>query len=98
MQRDVFNEKPSAEEQAQASILTSQRDTLAAESGGTIRRASEARIHTNMGDIVVQLFPEDCPKTVENFTTHSNNVNHLLIIKKVFLETFFKVLLHYEKI
>lgn len=29
-----------------------------------------AVIHTNMGNIVIRLFPEQCPKTVENFRTH----------------------------
>ena len=26
-----------------------------------------------MGDISIRLFPEDCPKTVENFITHAKN-------------------------
>jgi peptidylprolyl isomerase domain and WD repeat-containing protein 1 len=26
-----------------------------------------------LGDISVKLFPEDCPRTVENFVTHSQN-------------------------
>lgn len=30
-----------------------------------------AVIHTNMGDITVKLFPEQAPKTVENFETHA---------------------------
>ena len=25
------------------------------------------------GDITVKLFPDECPKTVENFTTHAQN-------------------------
>jgi len=25
------------------------------------------------GDITVKLFPDECPKTVENFTTHAKN-------------------------
>ncbi|WP_165990233.1 peptidylprolyl isomerase [Streptomyces sp. YIM 98790] len=33
-------------------------------SGGTATRAT---IHTSMGDIAVELFPEQAPKTVENF-------------------------------
>lgn len=31
------------------------------------------RLHTNRGDIVLKLFPDECPKTVENFTTHARN-------------------------
>jgi cyclophilin family peptidyl-prolyl cis-trans isomerase len=26
-----------------------------------------------MGDISIRLFPEDCPKTAENFITHAKN-------------------------
>lgn len=34
---------------------------------------SAATIHTTMGDIQIKLFPQQTPKTVENFTTHSRN-------------------------
>ncbi len=32
-----------------------------------------AVMHTTMGDIEIKLFPENAPKTVENFTTHAKN-------------------------
>lgn len=32
-----------------------------------------AVMHTTMGDIKILLFPEEAPKTVENFVTHANN-------------------------
>ena len=32
-----------------------------------------AIMHTSMGDISIRLFPDHCPKTVENFTTHAKN-------------------------
>ena len=32
-----------------------------------------AIMHTNMGDISIKLFPDEAPKTVENFTTHAKN-------------------------
>lgn len=32
-----------------------------------------AVMHTSMGDISIRLFPEQAPKTVENFTTHAKN-------------------------
>lgn len=32
-----------------------------------------AILHTTMGDIVVKLFPDECPRTVENFSTHARN-------------------------
>ena len=40
----------------------------APQSGDTL-----AVIKTNMGDIKIKLFPEEAPKTVENFTTHAKN-------------------------
>jgi cyclophilin family peptidyl-prolyl cis-trans isomerase len=30
-------------------------------------------MHTTMGDITLELHVEECPKTVENFTTHAKN-------------------------
>lgn len=30
-------------------------------------------LHTSLGDIHLRLYPEECPKTVENFTTHCKN-------------------------
>ena len=30
-------------------------------------------LHTSMGDIAIRMFPEQAPKTVENFTTHIQN-------------------------
>ncbi len=32
-----------------------------------------AIMHTNMGDIAIRLFPEQTPKTCENFITHAKN-------------------------
>lgn len=40
----------------------------AIETGDTL-----ATIKTNMGDIKVKLFPNEAPKTVENFVTHAKN-------------------------
>lgn len=37
--------------------------------GDTVEIENEAIIHTNMGDIHVELFPEVAPKAVENFVT-----------------------------
>lgn len=60
--RDVFNEKPSKEEQA------------AATQDVAYTRVSETCvIHTSMGDIHCKLFAKECPKTVENFCVHSKN-------------------------
>jgi len=57
--RDVFNEKPTEEK-----IAT---QTLAP------LLPTNAVLHTTKGDIHIKLFGEECPKTVENFTTHSRN-------------------------
>lgn len=35
--------------------------------------ATSATIHTNMGDITVELYPEEAPKAVENFVTHAKD-------------------------
>lgn len=32
-----------------------------------------AIMHTSMGDLTIKFFPEEAPKTVENFTTHAKN-------------------------
>ncbi|CAD7931451.1 unnamed protein product [Amoebophrya sp. A25] len=60
--RDVFNEKPTKEDQA-----------LALAAADTVRLGKEAIIHTTLGDIVISLFYNECPKTVENFCTHARN-------------------------
>ncbi|CAD5114916.1 DgyrCDS3950 [Dimorphilus gyrociliatus] len=61
--RDVFNEKPTKEE-----ILSATTDA-----GGPSRTGKYAIIHTTKGDIHIELFPKECPKTVENFVVHSRN-------------------------
>ncbi|KAJ3328777.1 hypothetical protein HDU76_009310 [Blyttiomyces sp. JEL0837] len=55
--RDIFNEKPSREEQTVAAMSTNLKATL----------GSQAIIHTSFGDIHIRLFPEYAPKAVENF-------------------------------
>jgi peptidylprolyl isomerase domain and WD repeat-containing protein 1 len=60
----VFNEKPLADERVSAASLVPTASTSLARS---------AVIHTTVGDIHVQMFPDACPKTCENFTTHSRN-------------------------
>ncbi|RKO92503.1 hypothetical protein BDK51DRAFT_36400 [Blyttiomyces helicus] len=55
--RDIFNEKPSREEQTVAQSNVSLKQSL----------GSSAIIHTSYGDIHLRLFPEYAPKAVENF-------------------------------
>ena len=80
-ERDVFNEKPSKE------------DIIAAtEEKGAPRLYCEATIHTTVGDIHLELFPKECPKTVENFCVHARNAyfnGHIFhrVIKQFMIQT-----------
>merc|ERR1712113_1356392 len=60
--RDIFNEKPTKEDAAVAASIRTENPL-----------GKQATIHTTMGDIVVKLFFQECPKTIENFTVHSKN-------------------------
>lgn len=59
--RDVLNEMPTEEERVGVAVTP-----------GT-GLAKEVVLRTTMGDIHVRLFSAECPKTVENFTTHARN-------------------------
>jgi peptidylprolyl isomerase domain and WD repeat-containing protein 1 len=59
--RDVFNEKPTLD--AQKHVAAPAHATL----------SQQVVMHTTMGDITLELHIEECPKTVENFTTHAKN-------------------------
>ncbi|CAM6042647.1 unnamed protein product [Sphagnum compactum] len=62
--RDVFNEKPPPEELLTISEIGKATTTSLPEN---------VILHTTLGDIHVRLYPEECPRTVENFTTHCHN-------------------------
>ncbi|KAK6138449.1 hypothetical protein DH2020_027824 [Rehmannia glutinosa] len=62
--RDVFNEKPPADELLAASDIGK---------AVTTSLPDNVIMHTTMGDIHMRLYPEECPRTVENFTTHCKN-------------------------
>ncbi len=49
-----------------------------------------AIIQTNMGDIHIRLFPQECPKTVENFVRHSKNgyYNNLIFHRVLYIFKF----------
>jgi len=57
--RDIFNEKP----------LKDMHKIVA----NKVSIGNIVIMHTTMGDIHFELFPEECPKSCENFTTHSKN-------------------------
>lgn len=59
----MFNERPTREEQTVAVPAEEKKRPS----------AKRCTIHTTKGDISVQLFPDEAPKTVENFITHARN-------------------------
>ena len=61
--RDVFNEKPTSE---LLQLEDAEEDNPNALPRGAI-------IHTTRGDISLKLFPDECPRTVENYAVHSRN-------------------------
>ncbi|GLJ43882.1 hypothetical protein SUGI_0914730 [Cryptomeria japonica] len=62
--RDVFNEKPPPEELMAVSDIGK---------AVTTSLPDNVIMHSTLGDIHLRLYPEECPKTVENFTTHCRN-------------------------
>jgi len=64
--RDVFNERPTRDEQTIAQAAP-------AEAAGPSPFAHSATIHTSHGDIHMRLFPEQAPKAVENFVGHARS-------------------------
>lgn len=60
--RDVFNEKPSKEDIISSTEATNMQKIY-----------DTAIIHTALGDIHLNLFGKDVPKTVENFCVHAKN-------------------------
>ncbi|KAK7048388.1 peptidyl-prolyl cis-trans isomerase cyp15 [Favolaschia claudopus] len=63
--RDVFNERPTREDQNVA--------TMTVTSSGPSPLANSATIHTTMGDMHMRLFPAQAPKAVENFVGHARS-------------------------
>lgn len=64
--RDIFNEKPTREEQTIAS-------SAPAPKNGPSPVANAATIHTTVGDMHLRLFPQQAPKAVENFVGHARS-------------------------
>jgi peptidylprolyl isomerase domain and WD repeat-containing protein 1 len=65
--RDVFNERPTRDEQSVAATSTGQGHS------GPSPLANSATIHTTLGDIHMRLFPQQAPKAVENFVGHARS-------------------------
>ena len=64
--RDIFNERPTREEQSIAAAAPATPSRTAA-------LASSATIHTTLGDMHLRLFPQQAPKAVENFIGHARS-------------------------
>jgi len=67
VRRDHWNEQPDASDTAAAALASTTTRT------SVQRLATQAVIHTTLGDIHVQLFGTQTPKTIENFSTHARN-------------------------
>jgi len=61
--RDVFNEEGGKPSGKPKTVLAVRAPTL----------PTKATIVTTSGDIQIELFPVECPRTVENFSTHARN-------------------------
>ncbi len=80
LKRDMMNEKSSKDEIQ----LYSQ--------PSAVSLAKQAILETSMGEIHIKLFPNECPKTIENFITHARNgyYNNLIfhrVIKGFMVQT-----------
>ncbi|KAG6855549.1 hypothetical protein H0H87_001249 [Tephrocybe sp. NHM501043] len=65
-ERDVFNERPTRDEQNVAAAAPAART-------GPSPVADSATIHTTLGDMHIRLFPQQAPKAVENFVGHARS-------------------------
>ncbi|KAF4753623.1 cytochrome P450 monooxygenase 16 [Perkinsus olseni] len=66
-QRDIFNEKPTTDEMSAAAAAA------AGSRKPQIKIGKKAVIHTDFGDIQIDLYGKLVPKTVENFTKHAQD-------------------------
>ena len=69
-QRDIQNEPPDSSD---VLLLPNSNYNNSQEDNELSKIPKEAIIRTSLGDIHIKLFPIQCPKTIENFTTHSRN-------------------------
>lgn len=60
--RDVFNERPNEDEMVPEEQIR-----------GQTHLPAGAILHTTKGEIWLKLQPDECPRSVENFTTHARN-------------------------
>lgn len=84
--RDVLNEKPTKDDLVNSTNISKSHKI------SKIASFKKAIIHTDQGDISLDLFPEIAPKTVENFATLSqkgyyNNVTFHRVVKGFVIQT-----------
>jgi peptidylprolyl isomerase domain and WD repeat-containing protein 1 len=87
-ERDVFNEKPTREEATIASVSA----TTANKGSQLSKIAPSATLHTTLGDIQLELYPDVAPKAVENFVGHARSTYYEgvlfhRVIKKFMIQT-----------
>jgi len=85
--RDVLNELPTEAERLESTSLL-----RSGEGANAKRIGREAVLRTTAGEIFIKLFAVECPRTVENFTTHAkngyyNNVIFHRVIKGFMIQT-----------
>jgi peptidylprolyl isomerase domain and WD repeat-containing protein 1 len=88
--RDVYNERPDATQVRRVNNSSSGSDS--GKNSASNALPTNVTIHTTKGDITVKLFGNECPRTVENFTTHGknnyyNNIIFHRVIKNFMLQT-----------
>lgn len=79
--RDIFNEKPSRDEKTVSQLAKVNK-----------RLKTEARMHTTLGDIQLELFPHIAPQAVENFVglarqSYYDGLIFHRVIKKFMIQT-----------
>ncbi len=87
MTRDILNEAPTEDERARGNAAS---DSASLAASQQLYRS--AILHTSLGDVTLKLFPQEVPKTVENFTSHAksgyyNNILFHRVIKGFMLQT-----------
>lgn len=83
--RDVQNERIAVEEEVLQKAKTTKADADQVE-------VKKCVINTSMGEIHIEIYPRECPKTCENFLTHAknnyyNNCTFHRVIKSFMIQT-----------
>eukprot|EP00948_MAST-09A_sp_MAST-9A-sp1_P001514 g1514.t1 len=91
--RDVFNERPDGAidangNQSSSNVRRIQEAEANRGKGVSHSLPRKAIIRTTMGDMELKLFPDEAPKTVENFVTHAKNRYYDNVIFHRVIKTF----------